>query len=152
MTLIYILLCLFIVFVLVPLVKAFLFVRKIRKQNKDFFDQMRRASSQAAPGPDNRRHNTPGGAQAGTQGFGFDPLSFFFFDQMFGGDRTDASGQETKTKAKKIDPDVGEYVDFQEIEGEYRSTPGDDDVPYITNDSCEGYIQDVEWEDIDDED
>lgn len=149
MTLIYILLCLFVVFILVPLVKAFLFVRKIRKQNKDFFEQMRRASSQTASGSDN---SSPGGAQAGPQGFGFDPLSFFFFDQMFGADRSDASGQETKTKSKRIASDVGEYVDFQDIEGEYRSYAGSDDAPYSSNDSCEGYIQDVEWEDIDNED
>lgn len=58
-----------------------------------------------------------------------------------------ADGRHTRRRAKRIDPSVGEYVEFDEIKGR-GATSGPDDTTTTTTFVAESQITDVEWEDI----
>ncbi|MDE5626788.1 MAG: DUF4834 family protein [Paramuribaculum sp.] len=86
------------------------------------------------------------------------------YEQMFGGARqqqreqrgsgwtgdhrsasSSASSYSRSSKGKRIDPSVGEYVDYEEIECASRSTESTDTE---TTFNAESQIVDAEWEDI----
>lgn len=67
--------------------------------------------------------------------------AFGGFNQQYDRDRRQNT-YERPHKRKKIDPTVGEYVEFTEIEGH---TAGKDVKP---NGPVENQISDVEWEDL----
>lgn len=50
-------------------------------------------------------------------------------------------------RRKKIDPEVGEYVKFKEIESETTATPADGQTSARTT-VVEQQVEDVRWEDI----
>lgn len=69
------------------------------------------------------------------------------FEEMFNASRQPEEGPRQPAhkprKRKKIDPDVGEYVAFEEIRTEIRSssTPPPPSTP-------ENQVEDAEWEDL----
>lgn len=105
----FILLCFFIVFIVVPLLRAVLGVRRMRRDWQQRVDDFRRAA-------------------------GFGPAS--------------APADEPKAPArkKKIDPDTGEYVAFEEIKAETTYTSASTETQASFR--VEEQIEDVSWEDI----
>lgn len=64
-------------------------------------------------------------------------------DSRRNGNSSNAAGSR-KYRTKKIDPNIGEYVDFEEISGERSSDPDGNTAGYRT----EQQIADAEWVDI----
>lgn len=56
-----------------------------------------------------------------------------------------SSSHSNRTQGKRIDPSVGEYVDYEDIECDTRSTDG---TKTETSFTAESQIVDAEWEDI----
>lgn len=61
------------------------------------------------------------------------------------GQSASSSSYSHRTQGKRIDPSVGEYVDYEDIECETRSTDG---TKTETSFTAESQIVDAEWEDI----
>lgn len=118
------LLLLIIFFIVIPLVKALAAVWRARRQYRDFEDQFRRAffceNGQAATGSASARA------------------------------RRNKTGATKRAPAKKkIDPNVGEYVDFQEVRNTTTETPSSSaSTSTYTHVRVESQIEDAEWEDI----
>lgn len=76
------------------------------------------------------------------------------FENMFGGAENTSSGAgkgrrdnpATAPRRKKIDPEVGEYVEYEEIACNVTTTDSDGSVKRET--VVEQQIVDVEWEDL----
>lgn len=125
---------LLIAFILVPVVRVWLFVRRMRKQSNTMFEQMRQAAGGA------------GASETGTEA-GYDPFAFFFSRMAQEQERQGAQeGDMTPTKRKKIDPEIGEYVDFQEIAVTTGETYGADGS--LESFEAESQVIDVEWVDL----
>ena len=130
------LLILFVVTILVPILRVWLFVRRVKKQSRDMFDRMRGAGPQA--GAD---------TGAGTQD-NIDPFSFFFMN-MGAGEQSSQQTPEAPTqpvKRKKISADVGEYVAYQEVQVSVKVTDDNGQTREVYE--SESQIIDVEWEDL----
>lgn len=61
------------------------------------------------------------------------------------GQSASSSSYSHRGQGKRIDPSVGEYVDYEDIECSTRST---DDTNTETSFTAESQIVDAEWEDI----
>lgn len=60
------------------------------------------------------------------------------------GNSSNHNNTQSQRPRKKIDPDIGEYVEFEEIEVTAKTRTDNGDVSYRT----ESQITDVEWEDV----
>lgn len=82
-----------------------------------------------------------------------------FYDQMYGGQQAQTEPKRRKggwskpvERRKKIDPSVGEYVRFSEIDvtetAETTSASADGDKSSTTTYTVEQQVTDAEWEEI----
>ncbi len=113
------LLLIFIVFILMPVIRVAWTVHKMRSDARKVFGRMNGASD----GPE----STAG-----------DPFAEFFTNMA----REQTRKKRARGKRKKIAPDVGEYVEFQEIATKTKYI--DEEVDFIP----EEQISDAEWEDL----
>lgn len=100
------------------------YIRYVTRQAREAFEQQRRQQASPRPG----------------EAWGGNPFFTFFtnFDQPFGG-----GSQQQPRHAKKFTGDMGEYVEFEELEGEFHSQH-DDGTGYVK----ESQISDAEWEEL----
>lgn len=120
------LLFLFVFFIVVPVVRLTLMFFRLRSQARRFFDGMNGGSSQAD------------GRQSGSRQSGA---------------RQRRSGGTTNPEQprKKIDPRVGEYVEFEEIACNVTTDSATGTTTRTTTSTrikVESQIEDAEWEDI----
>jgi len=113
------LLLIIIILILIPIIRVAWTVHKIRSQARTIFDQMNSASgrSESASG---------------------DPFAEFFTDLA----REQAQNRQNRDKRKKITSDIGEYVEFQEIETSIEYP--DKEIDFTPDEQ----ISDAEWEDL----
>ena len=120
------LLLLFIFFIVVPLVKVGIRIYAMRRQWKEFY----RAATGQSP-------------RSGGRGFGFSRSR-----KDGRGPASSAKDGAQRQRGKKIDPDVGEYVAFEEISCNVGNSSKADDAKTSAKFKTEQQIVDVEWEDL----
>lgn len=101
-----------------PAIRTILALRRAQKQAQQAFSQARRAAQEES------RRNRPGGWSAGEAG----------------------SAPQQQPRRKKIDPSVGEYVEWEEVK--VSSTTTDSSGKSTRTTVTEEQITDVEWEEL----
>ncbi len=107
------------IWIVPKLIRGYMFVHRVRKQTRQMYEQMYNGGFASG--------DMPGGGTGRSR-------------------KRDHKGARQDPRRKKIDPAVGEYVNFEEISDTRASVSdtGTDNATYMV----EQQVSDAEWEDI----